>query len=689
MADRPAKLAKVAHLRRSLPHMSQSAFVAFLAAARDEPLPMVTRRDDLRSARALIPRRETPYGTVHQTIPLPRDDVVGGIFEVEVQSPWPMLHEVCAASPGLSLLIKQTLQRSGAPTPSRPWKVCLYSDEVDPGDPLLGKHARKFQACYWSILDFGAAALSHEELWFTVCTVRATIVKDVVGRMSGVMGALLRHMFCGLHDPKMAGILVHLHGEPNPVRLFIDFGMMTGDEASIQAVNLTRGASGEMPCMFCMNLKSKRSLDLVHDRAGYFVSSTETDLSKIKYHSDETVCAIHSKLQQKHDVEEPGQFVTTQKQLGFTYSIGSILLCPLLKTIYKPVSATVYDWMHCMLLEGVFSITVGEMMAELRPFKVAYQDLGEFVSKWTWPSRISTKAATGKDVFKPAKFKGWYKDVKFKTTASESLSLYPIMSVFFAEEKARHPLHDTGGITCFFLCCDVLDALQKVSRKRCTPEELAEVIVRFLKFFKLKFGEDPMTPKFHYIIHLPQMLRDHSIIFPCFVHERKHRELKRYAGMLRNTSCDFERSLLEDITNQQIGIVEDANFSLLPRLCHPLPRPSVKIVDELRHTFGYDVVIKIGKSARFSEWGIAAVGDLVLADVEGRKLVCELVLAIDVDGAVYFAASAYRFVGASLTSPTGIWNPAGCTNVFVHAECIVDTLVWSQEAVLVTVVRAL
>jgi hypothetical protein len=78
------------------------------------------------------------------------------------------------------LLIKQTLQRSGPPTPSRPWKLCLYSDEVDPGDPLLGKHARKFQACFWSIIDFGATALSHEELWFTVCVVRSTIVRDVV-----------------------------------------------------------------------------------------------------------------------------------------------------------------------------------------------------------------------------------------------------------------------------------------------------------------------------------------------------------------------------------------------------------------------------------------------------------------------------------------------------------------------------
>jgi hypothetical protein len=76
--------------------MSQLAFVAFLTAGRDEPLPTTTWREDLRDVCALIARRETPYGTVHQTIPLPRDVMAGGIFEVEVQSPWPMLHEVCA-----------------------------------------------------------------------------------------------------------------------------------------------------------------------------------------------------------------------------------------------------------------------------------------------------------------------------------------------------------------------------------------------------------------------------------------------------------------------------------------------------------------------------------------------------------------------------------------------------------------
>ena len=395
MDDRPTKLAKVAALRGRLPHISQSAFVAMLAAAQEPELPCVTRRQDVRDARSAIAQRQTPYGRVHQQLPLPR--VGGGVVLLEVQSPWAMLSEMCSVSPCLCLLIRQTLQRTGMPTPDRPWRAVLYSDEVDPGDPLLGKHGREFQACYWSILDLGAAALSHEELWWTVCTPRSRIVAGVLGGMSGVMAAIIRHMFCGTHTPSVAGLHLEMNDGGPPVRLFVRFGMMTGDEAALQAINCTRGASGEMPCMFCCNVKSKRSADAPHDKSGYFVSPTETDLTKLRLHTDESVAAIAHGLQTKFSVQNPSAFKQTQKQIGFSYSLGSILLCPVLATIYKPISATVYDWLHCLLIDGVLAITMGETMAALREYRLLYSDIADFVGKWRWPARISKRSASGQD----------------------------------------------------------------------------------------------------------------------------------------------------------------------------------------------------------------------------------------------------------------------------------------------------
>ena len=50
------------------------------------------------------------------------------------------------------------------PTPARPWNMILYIGEILSGNQLAYKSARKMWCCYWSVLEFGSAALSHEEL---------------------------------------------------------------------------------------------------------------------------------------------------------------------------------------------------------------------------------------------------------------------------------------------------------------------------------------------------------------------------------------------------------------------------------------------------------------------------------------------------------------------------------------------
>ena len=132
----------------------------------------------------------------------------------------------------------------------------------------MGKHRRKFQAVYWSIMELGAAALSLEENWFTICTMRSTEVRKIEGGMSALTSEILKTMFLGSHDPKLAGILIPVQG--TPIRFFFEFDLLTGDELSIQQINCTRGASAEMMCMCCMNVKSKWSLDKEFDTTGFF-----------------------------------------------------------------------------------------------------------------------------------------------------------------------------------------------------------------------------------------------------------------------------------------------------------------------------------------------------------------------------------------------------------------------------------
>lgn len=81
------------------------------------------------------------------------------------------------------------------PTPEAPWQIILYSDEVTPGNPLATNNMRKFQAIYWSFLEFGVNALSREESWFCVMTEYSHKVKDLAAGLSQAIGAIMKVFF--------------------------------------------------------------------------------------------------------------------------------------------------------------------------------------------------------------------------------------------------------------------------------------------------------------------------------------------------------------------------------------------------------------------------------------------------------------------------------------------------------------
>ena len=46
-------------------------------------------------------------------------------------------------------------------------KIIEYTDEIVPGRELIKNNDKKIWILYWSFLDFGPAALSNEDAWFT------------------------------------------------------------------------------------------------------------------------------------------------------------------------------------------------------------------------------------------------------------------------------------------------------------------------------------------------------------------------------------------------------------------------------------------------------------------------------------------------------------------------------------------
>ena len=71
----------------------------------------------------------------------------------------------------------------------------IYSGEIAPGHVPSTNNRRQFQGVYWSFLELGAAALSHEEAWFCMMVEMSSVVNGVAAGMSQVFGALLKVFF--------------------------------------------------------------------------------------------------------------------------------------------------------------------------------------------------------------------------------------------------------------------------------------------------------------------------------------------------------------------------------------------------------------------------------------------------------------------------------------------------------------
>ena len=185
MDDRATKLRKLNCFRRKLPHQSASALAATLDLIEQEGLPELHSRKDLRNARNLVCNDETPFGPILQDMEvIDKNDVRR---QVGFAHPFAMLWSAVTLSQSFKLFLEERLRECPC-SPESPWRLVLYSDEVTPGNPLSPANHRKFQAVYWTFLEFGAHGLSREESWFCMIT----LFSDEVNKLHGGMSQLIK-----------------------------------------------------------------------------------------------------------------------------------------------------------------------------------------------------------------------------------------------------------------------------------------------------------------------------------------------------------------------------------------------------------------------------------------------------------------------------------------------------------------
>ena len=94
-----------------------------------------------------------------------------------------------------------------------------------------------------------------------------------------------------------------------------------------------------------------------------------------------------------------------------------------------------------------------------------------------------------------------------------------------------------------------MDLLVQANSGSVPPAMLADAIARHYAAHVVAYGYTVFVPKHHFMLHIPRQLERFKFLIACFVHERKHKVVKRWAVQLcTGNDRNYERSLLEECT---------------------------------------------------------------------------------------------------------------------------------------------
>ena len=475
----------------------------------------------------------------------------GGTFSWPTALPQRLLPQLFRERPAF----RAAMQRSLAARPAsinQPWRLVLYLDEITPGNPLRPDNKRKITAFYVSWLELGDF-LRLEEAWLTVGVLRTSVTKDIRGGMSAVVRSLLRALFAGADSLSDSGVMLD-------DRIFFSrYHRLLRDEAAGKSVWTVKGAAGLKPCQDCKNVVAlgAEEDDATHeaslarfDADGYLVDIACPDASRFDPMKDEDLWHAHdvlAEMKRTHGVTK-NAFEHMEKALGVSYCPDSLIADVGLRQFVRP-SSYVRDPMRIMLAGGVMNTEIYAVLRALFQgwpgFK--YAVLREWCeADWAWPKSRS-KANLG-EVFSDVRESASHAARQFKSGASETLAVYPLVRYFIeAVVPADRIVSERSS---FFAACDVIDLMQSAKRKsdRLVLRDLLRKVGSFFEAHIRAYGQQYIRPKHHYMFHMTKQAEEDGFWLDCFVHERKHQLAKSCAHHIENTSS-FELTLLRSVTH--------------------------------------------------------------------------------------------------------------------------------------------
>jgi hypothetical protein len=275
----------------------------------------------------------TPYGPVLQTVRVPKHD--GSELEVEFAHPGAFLWVLLRTSPAFA-------DFCAAELPQNQSDVCVYMDDVRPGNVLRPDAGRTYYAWYYQLLALPAWFRSSEAGWFDLCFVPLSTCDGITGGLSGLTDQLLGAM----NFP----IVVDTHEAA--IRYRFDYLCCLGDAKALQQMFGLKTSASYKPCGRCANIFGRLRLgDAPPAPGAYLQHYTCANMALWDEWTHARFQEARAELTRAF-AEGPEQGALMERMLGICFNEGRGLAFGERADLYRVPETLYYDAQHCIWASG-------------------------------------------------------------------------------------------------------------------------------------------------------------------------------------------------------------------------------------------------------------------------------------------------------------------------------------------------
>ena len=418
--------------------------------------------------------------------------------------------------------------------------VCVYMDDVRPGNQLRPDAGRTYYAYYYQLIDLPEHFRYGAHGWFDLAFVQVSDCEGIRGGVSSLTEQLLAaaDFPWQLEADEVQGCACAYE---------LSFACFMADEKAIKQMLAVKGAGSYKPCCKCSAIVGRLDAADVRAPLKHYTCLLPAEFNEYTY---ERFCASCDEVRAAWAISAArGGEVETG--LGISWLKGRALPFSDRAPLYRIPESVYWDAQHSVWASGgVAQYEVNQFVLEAVRHGVMMGTLQEFLGCVRLPSSFGSKGIK----FDLARRLQRGNDTHLKAFASEVLALTPCLLAFGEMVIVGSAMEVEEALRPHVTCLALLYCIQVIvfmGDRSCLVARLFDEIVQAHHELYLLLYPACRKPKLHYLRHIPGLLEKFKKMLTCWAAERHHRQSKRCAQFcFRNmTSTLITRCSVKALTN--------------------------------------------------------------------------------------------------------------------------------------------